>query len=84
MIVSFDPLEKQVRYALASWAETVGVQIKELSESALLLCLSRSITHIRHSVETFGEAHLIDPLPASADQIASLCYTSVCLSSSLM
>ena len=43
MIVSFDPLEKQVRYALASWAETVGVQIKELSESALLLFLSRSI-----------------------------------------
>jgi long-chain acyl-CoA synthetase len=59
MIVSFDPLEKQVRHALASWAETVGVQIKELSE-----------------IEAFGEAHLIDPLPASPDQIASLCYTS--------
>jgi len=59
MIVSFDPLETQVRHALVSWAETVGVQIKELSE-----------------IEAFGEAHLIDPLPASVDQIASLCYTS--------
>lgn len=36
MIVSFDPLEKQVRHALSSWAETIGVQIKELSESTLL------------------------------------------------
>lgn len=44
MIVSFDPLEKQVRHALASWAETVGVQIKELSESALLLFLGPFIT----------------------------------------
>lgn len=44
MIVSFDPLEKQVRHALASWAETVGVQIKELSESARTLILSSSIT----------------------------------------
>ncbi|KAF8558453.1 long-chain-fatty-acid-CoA ligase [Imleria badia] len=59
MIVSFDPLEKQVRHALSSWAETVGVQIKELSE-----------------IETFGEAHLMDPLSASPEQIASLCYTS--------
>ncbi|KAF8136104.1 hypothetical protein EV363DRAFT_1541981 [Boletus edulis] len=59
MIVSFDPLENQARHALRSWGETVGVQIKELSE-----------------IETFGEAHLIDPLPASVDQIATLCYTS--------
>ncbi|KAG6379112.1 long-chain-fatty-acid-CoA ligase [Boletus reticuloceps] len=59
MIVSFDPLENQARHALSSWGETVGVQIKELSE-----------------IETFGEAHLIDTLPASVDQIASLCYTS--------
>ncbi|KAG8217331.1 hypothetical protein J3R82DRAFT_5426 [Butyriboletus roseoflavus] len=59
MIISFDPLDKQVRHALVSWAETVGVQIKDLSE-----------------IESFGEAHLIDPLPVSTDQIATLCYTS--------
>ena len=44
MIVSFDPLEKQVRHALSLWAETVGVQIKELSESALFLSISPSFT----------------------------------------
>ncbi|KIL00658.1 hypothetical protein PAXRUDRAFT_821456 [Paxillus rubicundulus Ve08.2h10] len=27
-------------------------------------------------IESYGEANLIDPLPASVDQIASLCYTS--------
>ncbi|KIJ60664.1 hypothetical protein HYDPIDRAFT_32087 [Hydnomerulius pinastri MD-312] len=59
MIVSFDPLDKQVRNALSAWGETVGVQIKELSE-----------------IESYGEANLVDPLPASLDQIASLCYTS--------
>ncbi|KAH0830405.1 hypothetical protein J3R83DRAFT_1799 [Lanmaoa asiatica] len=59
MIVSFDPLDKQIRHALVLWGETVGVQIKDLSE-----------------IESFGEAHLMDPLPASVDQIASLCYTS--------
>ncbi|KAG9318273.1 hypothetical protein JVU11DRAFT_357 [Chiua virens] len=59
MIVSFDPLGEQARLAFSSWGETVGVQIKELSE-----------------IESFGEAHLIDPIPASVDQIATLCYTS--------
>ncbi|KAF9228645.1 long-chain-fatty-acid-CoA ligase [Gyrodon lividus] len=59
MIVSFDPLDKQVRNALSSWGETAGIQLKELSE-----------------IETYGEANLIDPLPASVDQVASLCYTS--------
>jgi len=44
MIVSFDPLENQARHALTSWAETVGIQIKELSESARTLFLSPSIT----------------------------------------
>lgn len=44
MIVSFDPLDKQVRRALVSWAETVGVQIKDLSESAFFLFLYPSIT----------------------------------------
>jgi long-chain acyl-CoA synthetase len=59
VIVSFDPLDKQVRNALSSWGETVGIQVKELSE-----------------IESYGEANLIDPFPASVDQIASLCYTS--------
>ncbi|KAF9239647.1 long-chain-fatty-acid-CoA ligase [Melanogaster broomeanus] len=59
VIVSFDPLDKQVRNALSSWGETVGIQIKEFSE-----------------IESYGEVNLIDPLPASVDQIATLCYTS--------
>lgn len=46
MIVSFDPLDKKVRHALASWGETLGVQIKELNESALLLFPNRSITQL--------------------------------------
>ncbi|KAF9239648.1 long-chain-fatty-acid-CoA ligase [Melanogaster broomeanus] len=59
VIVSFDPLDKQVRNALSSWGETVGIQIKEFSE-----------------IESYGEANLIDPFPASVDQIASLGTTS--------
>ncbi|EGN96081.1 hypothetical protein SERLA73DRAFT_76081 [Serpula lacrymans var. lacrymans S7.3] len=59
MIVSFDPLSPQVKDALVSWGETVGVQIKELSE-----------------IEEYGEANLIDTIPAKPDQLASICYTS--------
>lgn len=77
MIVSFDPLDKEVRHALASWGETVNVQIKELSESTLFLLPVVRLLNVQGLVESFGEAHLIDPLPASPDQIASLCYTSV-------
>ncbi|KAH7889901.1 hypothetical protein F5I97DRAFT_1800610 [Phlebopus sp. FC_14] len=32
MIVSFDPLDKQIKTALFTWGETVGIQIRELSE----------------------------------------------------
>lgn len=59
IIVSFDPLDHQLRTALSSWAGTHGIQIRELSE-----------------FERYGEANLVDPLPAFPDQIASLCYTS--------
>ncbi|KAI6043089.1 long-chain-fatty-acid-CoA ligase [Pisolithus marmoratus] len=62
VIVSFDPLGDDVKGLLSSWGETMGIRITELSE----ILQSRSM----------AKENLIEPLPVSPDQIASLCYTS--------
>jgi len=76
MVVSFDVLSPDAHKAFVAWGETVGVQVKELSEceyrSWLVVCPVNLPV-----VERYGEEHLIPPLPVSPSTIASLCYTSV-------
>lgn len=35
------------------------------------------IIYLWFSVEEYGKAHLVEPIPATKDQLATICYTSV-------
>ncbi len=43
------------------------------------ILLSDGHAHLNlYSVEAYGKANLIEPLPAYPDLVVSVCYTSVC------
>lgn len=83
MIVAMDELLPEQKQVLVSWGETQNVQIKELHECELrkyfeiwadyLLEWSGAVS----IVEEYGKANLVEPIPATKDQLASICYTSV-------
>lgn len=77
VIVSFDTLDNEVRSVLSSWAESLGIRIMHLSEGTCNLFLYGGSLLTGVAVERYGEEHLSEPLPATPDQIATLCYTSV-------
>lgn len=59
LIVSIDPLPTQAWNIMLQWSQTVGVQLKKLSE-----------------IEELGRANLMEPIPATPEQLTSICYTS--------
>jgi long-chain acyl-CoA synthetase len=76
VVVSIDPLNGEAKGVLQAWGKVVGVQIMELFEGWSYWSWLPSSYSI--AVEALGKKSPIDFIPPTPDQVATICYTSVC------
>lgn len=75
LIVCLDELSTETRTILTEWSATQKIQLKELHESKFCPCVEDLTNNL--SVEAYGKEHLIEPIRATPERLASICYTSV-------
>jgi len=78
LIVSIDDLSPDVKSVFQSWGESCGVQIKNLRESQWFapIVLNSGLPTF-FLVEEMGRKTPVQPIPATPEQIATICYISV-------
>lgn len=78
MIVSIDDLSADSAKILTAWGDMQKVKVLSLRDSEQLLPTHSCLISQKHrTVEALGKASPIAPIPATREQIASICYTSV-------
>jgi len=81
LVISIDDLSLESKRILTSWGETQKVRIMELRERAYFDGrVYRNLIYFR-IVEAIGRLNPIEPIPATPEQVASICYTSVRMTS---
>ena len=77
LIVCIDDLSEEAKKILTSWGDVQKVQILELRDSKNISIYDSNLFLTSHKVEQIGKVNPIEPFPATIEQIASICYTSV-------
>ena len=80
MVVCVDTVPLNVATVMKEWSQTHGLVFMQFAERPFLFfCYLLYILKFCATVESYGKANLIEPIPAYQNIIASICYTSVCL-----
>lgn len=78
MIICVDKVSSESVNLLKEWSRAQGVIFQELEQCTFILISYFHAYLNTYSVEAYGEANLVDPIPAYPDLVVSICYTSVC------
>jgi long-chain acyl-CoA synthetase len=76
MIVSFETLEDTKKSGYVATGKEKGIEVLDLKEckSHPTCNQTKKLTFL--VVEAIGSAKLVDPIPATLDQVSNICYTS--------